>query len=107
MVVLGIAALYHDSSAAVIRDGEIVAAAQEERFTRKKADRSIPFNAIDYCMKAAGIINGSDLDAVVYYDDPVLTLNRFIRNIAADGHDSDDLIALSFDSMFRQKLSIR
>ena len=106
MVVLGIAALYHDSSAAVIRDGEIVAAAQEERFTRKKADRSIPFNAIDYCMKAAGIINGSDLDAVVYYDDPVLTLNRFIRNIAADGHDSDDLIALSFDSMFRQKLWI-
>ena len=106
MVILGISALYHDSSAAIINDGEIIAAAQEERFTRKKADRSMPFNAIDYCVKAAGGLTGSDLDAIVYYDDPILTLHRFIRNIAANCADSDDLVSFGYDSMFRQKLWI-
>ena len=104
MIILGISALYHDSGAAIIRDGDIIAAAQEERFTRKKADRSIPVNAIDYCRRAAGNISDSDLDAVVYYDDPILTLHRFLRNVSADGNDSDDLIAFGYDSMFKQKL---
>ncbi len=53
--ILGISAFYHDSAAAVLRDGEIVAAAQEDRFTRKKGDASYPANAIEYCLREAGI----------------------------------------------------
>jgi len=53
--ILGISAFYHDSAAALVRDGEIVAAAQEERFSRKKHDARFPRNAIDYCLEAAGI----------------------------------------------------
>jgi carbamoyltransferase len=55
-VVLGISAFYHDSAAALIRDGEIVAAAQEERFTRKKHDEEMPSRAIEFCLNQAGII---------------------------------------------------
>ena len=57
MYVLGISALYHDAAAALIKDGEIIAAAQEERFTRIKHDQSVPQNAIHYCLGQAGIIN--------------------------------------------------
>ena len=67
MYVLGISALYHDAAAALVKDGEIVAAAQEERFTRKKHDYSIPRNAIQYCFRE-GKIEPGDLHAVVYYD---------------------------------------
>ena len=90
MYILGVSALYHDSAAALIRDGEIVAAAQEERFTRVKLDNSLPVNAIAYCLAEAGI-RGSDLDAVVFYDDPILTLDRFLSNVTAcrsNKHDS-------------------
>jgi carbamoyltransferase len=55
MDILGISAFYHDSAAALVRDGEIIAAAQEERFTRKKHDNQFPSNAIDYCLQAGGI----------------------------------------------------
>ena len=65
MYVLGISALYHDAAAALIKDGEIIAAAQEERFTRKKHDPSIPVHAIDYCLKE-GKIEPDDLEAVIY-----------------------------------------
>jgi predicted NodU family carbamoyl transferase len=69
--ILGISAFYHDSAAALIVDGKIIAAAQEERFTRKKHDSSFPANAIKFCMnyEALGI---DDLDAVVFYDKPLL-----------------------------------
>ena len=65
MYILGISAYYHDSAACLVRDGEIIAAAQEERFTRIKHDHSFPTNAIRYCLKEAGI-NGSDLDHVSF-----------------------------------------
>ncbi|MDH3728048.1 MAG: hypothetical protein OER77_11010, partial [Myxococcales bacterium] len=55
MNILGISAFYHDSAAALVRDGDIIAAAQEERFTRKKHDYGFPQNAIDYCLREAGI----------------------------------------------------
>lgn len=71
ITILGISALYHDSAAAVIRDGEIIAAAQEECFTRKKADASIPVHAIDYCLKTVN----EQIDQVVYYDNPLLTVD--------------------------------
>ena len=73
--VLGISAFYHDSAAALIVDGEIVAAAQEERFTRNKHDHEFPSNAIDYCLSAAGI-SPSELSYVSFYDKP---LNKFER----------------------------
>ena len=66
--VLGVSAFYHDSAAAILRDGEIIAAAQEERFTRKKLDSSFPKNAINYCLREAKI-NEEDLDLVAFHDD--------------------------------------
>ena len=78
MKILGISAFYHDSAAAIIEDGEIVAAAQEERFTRKKHDPSFPANAIKYCLNYAGIeIN--ELDAVVFYEKPLLKFERLLE----------------------------
>ena len=106
MVVLGISALYHDSAAAIIRDGEILAAAQEERFTRKKLDRSLPVHAMRCCLREAGGLRGEDLDAVVYYDDPVLTLDRALANVAAAGDDTEDLIRETLDPLYREKLWI-
>ena len=103
MYILGVSAFYHDSAAALIKDGEIVAAAQEERFTRKKLDSSLPVNAIGCCLRQAGI-EAADLDAVVYYDDPLLTLHRFISNVSAVGDDSADLIGFGSKPLFGQKL---
>jgi carbamoyltransferase len=73
-----VSAFYHDSAAALVRDGEIVAAAQEERFTRKKHDRDFPVNATRYCLEEAGISVG-DLSNVVYYDKPLLTFERLLE----------------------------
>ena len=67
--ILGISAYYHDSAAAVIVDGEIVSAAQEERFTRKKHDACFPSNAVSYCMEEIGI-SLSEIDYIVFYDMP-------------------------------------
>jgi carbamoyltransferase len=77
--VLGISAYYHDSAAALVRDGEIVAAAQEERFSRKKHDPRFPRGAVNYCLGEA-FIEPSQLDAVVFYDSPLLTLDRVLKN---------------------------
>ena len=76
--ILGISAFYHDSAACLLRDGEIVAAAQEERFTRKKGDASYPQNAVDYCLKA-GSISPSDLVCVGFYDKPLLKFERILE----------------------------
>ncbi len=75
MAILGISAYYHDSAAALVRDGEIVAAAQEERFTRKKHDHRFPANAVEFCLREAGI-TPAGLEAVVFYDKP---LQKFVR----------------------------
>ena len=76
--VLGLSAFYHDSAACLLRDGEIVAAAQEERFTRKKGDSSFPQNAIEFCLKQEGIAPG-DLTLVGYYDKPLLKFERILE----------------------------
>jgi carbamoyltransferase len=78
MRVLGISAFYHDSAAALIEDGRIVAAAQEERFTRKKHDARFPGNAIAYCLEAGGIGAG-DIDKVAFYDKPFLKFERLLE----------------------------
>lgn len=78
MKILGISAFYHDSAAALIVDGEIVAAAQEERFTRIKQDSSFPINAIKYCLHYEAI-NITELDAIVFYDKPLLKFERLLE----------------------------
>jgi len=82
MNILGISAFYHDSAACLVRDGEIVAAAQEERFTRKKHDYRFPQNAIDYCLREAGI-TPAELDHVAFYDKPVLKFERLLETYLA------------------------
>jgi len=80
--ILGISAFYHDSAAALVRDGEIVAAAQEERFTRKKHDERFPEKAACYCLEAAGI-KAADLDAVIFYEKPLLKFERLLETYLA------------------------
>lgn len=103
MYILGISALYHDAAAALIKEGEIIAAAQEERFTRIKHDPSIPIHAIRYCLQKANI-EANELEAVIYYDNPILTLGRFIQNLKYAGIDSGDLINFSLESLLGKKM---
>ena len=77
MNILGVSALYHDSAACLVRDGEIIAAAQEERFTRKKGDAGIPHQAIAYCLEA-GELGPNDIDVVAFYDKPLTKLTRLM-----------------------------
>jgi carbamoyltransferase len=79
MDILGIACFYHDSAACLIRDGMILAAAQEERFTRKKHDPQFPKNAVKYCLREGGI-EIKDVDYVVFYDKPFLTFERLLMS---------------------------
>ena len=76
--ILGLSAYYHDSAAALVVDGEIVAAAQEERFTRVKHDPGFPTHAIDYCLTEAGIRPG-DLDIVAFYEKPLVKFERLLE----------------------------
>lgn len=80
--ILGISAFYHDSAAAIIEDGKIIAAAQEERFTRKKHDSSFPANAVKFCLEYSQI-DIDDLDAVVFYDKPLLKFERLLETYYA------------------------
>ncbi len=80
--ILGISAFYHDAAAALVVDGRIVAAAQEERFTRKKHDAGFPVNAIEYCLGEAGIA-AEDLDYVGFYDKPLLKFERLLETYLA------------------------
>ncbi len=82
MIILGISAFYHDSAACLVRNGEIVAAAQEERFTRKKHDASFPIEAIQYCLKE-GSIKMSDVDIIAFYDKPFLKFERLLETYLA------------------------
>ena len=82
MRVLGISAFYHDSAAALIVDGRIVAAAQEERFTRKKFDADYPRLAVEYCLKAGGATL-ADIDYVAFYDKPFLKFERLLETYLA------------------------
>jgi carbamoyltransferase len=77
--ILGLSAYYHDSAACVLRDGEILAAAQEERFTRKKGDASFPRHAVEYCLRTAGI-TAADLAYVGFYDKPLLKFERILES---------------------------
>src|SRR5208337_3704682 len=76
--ILGISAFYHDSAAALVVDGRIAAAAQEERFSRVKHDARFPSHAVRYCLESAGL-QAADLDSVVFYDKPFLKFERLLE----------------------------
>ena len=82
MYIIGISAFYHDSAACLLKDGEILAAAQEERFTRKKHDASFPKNAIKYCLEEANIA-ASQIAKVVFYEKPFAKFERLIETYLA------------------------
>jgi carbamoyltransferase len=82
MNILGISAFYHDSAAAIIQDGQIIAAVQEERFTRIKHDSRLPSNAISYCLETAGL-TAEQLDYVVFYEKPLIKLDRLLETYIA------------------------
>ena len=77
MYILGISCFYHDASAALLKDGKIVAAAQEERFTRKKHDISFPINAINYCLESQKT-NINNVDYIAFYEKPLLKFERIL-----------------------------
>src|ERR1700732_2495183 len=78
MRILGISAYYHDSAACLVEDGRIVAAAQEERFTRRKHDASFPSSAVEYCLREAGIRAG-EIDLVGFYEKPLVKFERLLE----------------------------
>jgi carbamoyltransferase len=82
MYILGISAFYHDSAACLLKDGEIVAAAQEERFTRKKHDAGFPHHAIQYCLEEAGI-SANQIDNIVFYEKPFVKFERLLETYLA------------------------
>ena len=82
MNIIGISAFYHDSAACLVKDGEIIAAAQEERFTRVKHDSNFPTNAIKYCINE-GKIDVSEIDYIAFYDKPFLKFERLLETYLA------------------------
>src|SRR5215208_3516981 len=80
--ILGISAFYHDSAACLVRDGTIVAAAQEERFTRKKHDADFPRHAVDYCLREGGI-GMEDVHYVAFYEKPFVKFDRILHSYLA------------------------
>ncbi len=104
--ILGVSAFYHDSAAAIIRDGEIIAAAQEERFSRRKHDARFPARAIDYCLEEA-FIDPSELDAAVFYDNPLLTFDRLVKNFVTVAPKGRAQWTKAAGSFFGVKLAVR
>jgi len=103
MRILGISAFYHDSAVALVRDGEIVAAAQEERFTRKKHDAGFPHNAARYCLEQEGVGLG-DVDQIVFYDKPFLKFERLLETYLALAPKGLNSFRMAFPLWAREKL---
>jgi carbamoyltransferase len=104
--VLGISALYHDSAAALIEDGRIVAAAQEERFTRKKHDSRFPAHAVRYCLSEGGIGLG-DVDHVVFYDKPFLKFERLLETYLTFAPRGIKSFSMAIPLWLREKLFLK
>ena len=103
MNILGISAFYHDSAACLVRDGDIVAAAQEERFTRKKHDFSFPLNAINYCLEA-GKIKSESLDIIAFYDKPFVKFERILETYLAFAPHGIQSFVMAIPLWIKQKL---
>lgn len=104
--ILGISAFYHDSAACLVRDGEIVAAAQEERFTRKKHDPGFPSHAVSYCLKEGSIALG-DLQYVVFYDKPLIHFERLLETYLAFAPKGLQSFAAAMPVWLKEKLFLR
>ena len=103
MNILGISAFYHDSAACLVQDGRIVAAAQEERFTRKKHDYGFPTKAIEYCLEEAGLTH-DQLDLVAFYDKPLLKFERLLETYVAHAPFGFKLFLMGLPLWLKQKL---
>jgi carbamoyltransferase len=106
MKILGISAFYHDSAAAVVVDGDIVAAAQEERFTRTKHDPGFPRHAVEYCLRQAGI-KASQLDFIAFYDKPMLKFERLLETQLAFAPRGFRSFIMAMPVWLREKLMMR
>ena len=104
--ILGISAFYHDSAASIIINGELIAAAQEERFTRKKHDSSYPVNAINYCLSEAGL-SLSNLDFIAYYDKPFLKFERLLETYVAFAPKGLHSFRMAMPIWLREKLFLK
>ncbi|MBI4376613.1 MAG: carbamoyltransferase [Elusimicrobia bacterium] len=106
MNILGLSAFYHDSAAALVRDGRIVAAAQEERFTRKRHDSRFPAEAIRYCLEEGGI-SADQLDFVSFYDKPLLKFERILKTYIAYAPRGVRSFAMAMPLWAKQKLRLK
>ena len=106
MYILGISCFYHDSAAALLEDGQLVAAAEEERFSRKKHDNGFPKNAINFCLEYAKI-NMKDLDYVVFYEKPFVKFERILKTMLSTFPDSWETFSEVMISWFNEKLWIK
>jgi len=104
--ILGISAFYHDSAAALVIDGEIIAAAQEERFTRKKHDPSYPVNAINYCLSEAGL-SLAQVDHIAFYDKPFLKFERLLETYVAFAPKGFQSFRMAMPVWLREKLFLK
>jgi carbamoyltransferase len=103
MNILGISAFYHDSAACLVQDGRIVAAAQEERFSRRKHDFRFPQKAIDYCLQEGGV-SPQQLDLVVFYDKPLLKFDRILETYVSYAPSGFKLFLMGLPLWLKQKL---
>src|SRR6185312_14766054 len=103
--ILGVSAFYHDSAAALVVDGEIVAAAQEERFTRKKHDARFPQEAVRYCLREAGM-TANDLDYVAFYEKPFRKFERLLETYLAFAPAGFPSFRMALPVWLKQKLHL-
>jgi len=105
MYILGISAFYHDSAACLLKEGKVITAVQEERFTRKKHDQDFPISAIKYCLKEANI-KIDDIELISFYDKPLIKFNRILETyLAFPGRGLQSFI-MSVPIWLKQKLWI-
>ena len=104
--ILGLSAYYHDSAAALVRDGKIICAAQEERFTRKKNDSDFPQQAVQFCLRHAGL-SAAQLDAVVFYDKPILKFTRLLETYLAVAPGGWRTFPTTLSNWLGEKLDLR
>ncbi len=106
MNILGISAFYHDSAAALVRSGEVTAAAQEERFTRKKHDSGFPENAISYCLRSSGL-EITDVDQIVFYDKPLVKFERLLETYVAYAPKGFQSFLMAMPVWLKEKLYLK
>ena len=102
-IILGISAFYHDSAACILKDGEIISAAQEERFTRKKHDASYPYNSVKYVLNEAKL-DLNEIDQIVFYEKPFLKFERLLETYLAFAPKGFISFLMSMPLWLREKL---